>query len=132
MKNKILSISIVTIIFISSAVLYFYFFGRSSNITIGVPDKNNFIVGDSAKYIDFNSCDEYSKAVIEKLNVDKKQIHSCESQKGNDGDFYISQIDFGEAQDCPAGCFYETIIYKVSLDKKSIEEFNDGIELEEK
>lgn len=129
MRNKLKAIILITSVAIISVSIYFYFFGKSSNIVIGIPE-NNTIVGDIASYINFQSCDEYSKAVIEKFVLDKTKIHSCKSTEVLYQNYHLVEIEYGEAQDCPAGCFYETIVYKVSNDKKMIEEFVDGIETE--
>jgi len=129
-KNKLKIILIICSIGVLGVASYIYFFGRKSNIVIGVPE-NNTIVGDVARYINSQSCDEYSQAVIEKININRDQIHSCKSTKVEGEDYYLVEIESGEAQDCPAGCFYESNVYKVSSDRKIIEEFLDGIETEE-
>jgi len=129
MRNKLKAIILISAISVTSVVAYFYFFGKQTDIIIGVPE-NNTLIGDIASYVNYVSCDEYSKAVIDKLEIDKDKIHSCESNKIENEEFYLVEIQYGEAQDCPAGCFYETSVYKVSTDKKVVEEFVDGIEEE--
>jgi len=129
MRNKLKAIIVLSLISIISVLFYFYFFGRSQNIVIGLPEKNK-IVGDNARYVNIKSCDEFSQAVIQKYNIDKEKIHSCISTEVLDENYSIVEIEYGEAQDCPAGCFYETQVYKVSADKKTIEIFEDGIDSE--
>jgi len=130
MKNKLILVISVCLVFILGVGFYFYFFGKKSEVVIGIPEKNNNIVGDAARYINSQTCDEYSQVAIEKLKIDRNKIHSCNSSKIENEDFYLVEIESGEAQDCPAGCFYELSMYKVSANKESVEEFNDGIEEE--
>lgn len=129
MRNKLKAIILISAISIISVGSYFYFFGKQTDIIVGAPE-NNSLIGDIASYVNYLSCDEYSKEVIDKLEIDKNKIHSCESDKIENEEFYLVEIQYGEAQDCPAGCFYETLVYKVSTDKKVVEDFVDGIEEE--
>lgn len=130
MRNKLKVITFITLVSVIGVGIYFYFFGRSSNIVIGIPEKDT-IVGDVARYINSQSCDEYSQIVIQKYMINKEKIHSCESTLVANQNYYLVEIEYGEAQDCPAGCFYETQVYKVSVDKKSIEVFEDGINFDD-
>ncbi len=130
MRNKLKTVIVVTSVVLLGLGSYIYFFGRKSDLIIGIPN-NNSIVGDVARYVEYQSCDEYSKAVVEKFEIEKSKIHSCTSSKVEGQDYFLVEIEFGEAQDCPAGCFYESNVFKVSEDKKLIEEFVDGINFEE-
>lgn len=130
MRNKLKVILIIGLLGVLSAGFYIYFFGKKSDFIIGIPE-NNTVVGDIARYINSQTCDEYSQAVIDKLKLDRNKIHSCTSSKIENEEYYLVEIESGEAQDCPAGCFYESNVYKVTSDKKTVEEFTDGIDFEE-
>lgn len=80
--------------------------------------------GDTPSYIDVSSCTDPAQYVIRERKLPSHQIHSCKTeQEYLDGEkFYIVQIEYGPAQDCPAGCFYEHFLAAVRADKFSITE----------
>ncbi|MEI8011339.1 MAG: hypothetical protein WCI27_02505 [Candidatus Omnitrophota bacterium] len=51
-----------------------------------------------------------------------RQIHSCQSslERLQGEEFYIVRIEYGSAQDCPAGCFYEHFLAAVKADKSAM------------
>lgn len=127
--NKNLKIVVaLTLIVLVLVGAYFYFFGRPSNFQIGIPNRNT-IVGDVASYVNYLTCDEYSKLAIEKFDLPKDKIHSCDSNltEVENEKFYLVEIEYGEGMDCPAGCIFELGMYKVSEDKLGIEEYSEGI-----
>jgi len=86
----------------------------------------NGIMGESPSYVDFSSCSEASKFVINKQSFPKDQIHSCTSEKNliNGEEIYYVQISGGAPMDCPAGCIYmEGYTGIVSLTNRTSEEF---------
>ncbi|MCH7902780.1 hypothetical protein IIC68_03435 [archaeon] len=84
----------------------------------------NGITGDSPSYVDFASCSEASKFVINEKSFPKDQIHLCNSEQNliNEKEVHTVEIQWGPAQDCPAGCFYYLHFSAVSLTNNSIQE----------
>lgn len=79
----------------------------------------------SPSYIELSSCPEMSQYVINANGFPKEFIHLCSDTKyGNilGGPYYIVEIKYGQAQDCPAGCFYDSFIGAVKeSDQTTIE-----------
>jgi len=128
MKNNFKIILIISFVTLVSVGSYFYFFERKNEI-VNIPE-NNQIVEEKPNFIKSDSCGEFAQVVLEKFGIDKNKIHSCSSNKVEDKNYYLVELEFGEPQDCPSGCVYESNVFKVSFDKKVVEEFTDGIEEE--
>lgn len=80
--------------------------------------------GDTPSYIDVSSCTDFAQYVIRERKLPSRLIHLCESkQEDLDGEkFHIVQIEYGTAQDCPAGCFYDHFLGVVKDDQSFIVE----------
>lgn len=83
----------------------------------------DLITGNSPSYKDFSSCSEMSRYVIETKGFPKDLIHSCSSTQYHNivgGPFQVAKVQYGAAQDCPAGCFYDYFIAAVKDDERTI------------
>ncbi len=63
------------------------------------------------RYINPDHCSDSARAVIEFLQLPTQLIHSCQSNPaaGTLADATLVSLKYGEAQDCPSGCFYEEL-----------------------
>jgi len=101
MKNKKLTLGL-GIIIIVSAIFFFI-------------NEGNTIIGDTPSYIPISSCSQEAQFLINEKDFPTNLIAGCNTTKHKvDRDtFYVVTISYGEAQDCPAGCFYDTYIAAV-------------------
>lgn len=78
--------------------------------------------GDSPSYINSQKCSTIEQFVIKEKKFPENLIHSCNSSKYNvDNEIFdVVEIEYGAAQDCPAGCFYSGFIGAISENKKYI------------
>ena len=78
-------------------------------------------VNESPSYTELSSCSETAQFVIRTKAFPENLIHSCKtSQYTVDSDkFNVVEIEYGSAQDCPSGCFYDFFISAVSIDQQT-------------
>ena len=91
--NKIILIPLVAVIL---ALLYVW---TSSQPTT---------LGDSPDYKNIFFCPYETRAIIEKYNIDEKQIENCQSKSFelNEKNIKLIHLEYGGANDCPSGCFF--------------------------
>ena len=113
MKNKLLLSSILVILLLLGVAGYFLLTKKNE-----LPIKN----GDSPSYVNLSACPEIAQFVIKERKFPPSLIHLCKSSKSkiNDEEFYVVEISYGAAQDCPAGCFYDSFAGAVPKNKSEI------------
>lgn len=116
MKNKLLLPTILLILLLLSIVGYFILTEK-----LKLPEKLE-TVDDSPSYVELSSCSEIAQFVIETRKFPLNLIHACKTSKHviNNEVFYVVEISYGAAQDCPAGCFYDFFIGAVPENKETI------------
>jgi len=116
MKNKLLLPTILVILLLLSVAGYFILTAKPK-----LPEKIG-IAGDSPSYVDLSSCAEIAQFVIKTREFPLNLIHACETSKHviNNEVFYVVEISYGAAQDCPAGCFYDFFMGAVPENKEKI------------
>ncbi len=79
----------------------------------------NEITGDTPSYVGILNCPKPVLFAIHDKGFPENLIHSYNSKKIllDGSTLYIVNIEYGEAQDCPAGCFYEHFVGVISLEK---------------
>lgn len=79
-------------------------------------------VGDTPSYVSIADCPEPVLFAIHNKAFPQNLIHSYNIKKTlfNNSTLYIVDIEYGEAQDCPSGCFYESFIGVVSLENRFV------------
>lgn len=80
------------------------------------------IVGDTPSYVDVSNIPEAVKFLVIEKDIPLDYIHGYKIQEKHldNEDLYLINIEYGEAQDCPSGCFYEQIVCLVSLEKSKV------------
>lgn len=66
-------------------------------------------------YVRYSSCSSVAKSVLDSLNVAQDRIHECKSEPRKiDGEtWHLVSLQYGLAQDCSAGCFYDRVYVAV-------------------
>ena len=116
MKNKLLPLLILAVFFIVGVIGYFIFLSKEE-LPTPLP-----LIGNSPSYKGLSSCPEMAQFVIKERKLLPGLIHSCKSSKTeiNKEEFYVVEISYGAAQDCPAGCFYDSFVGAVPKNKSEI------------
>lgn len=65
-------------------------------------------IGDAPEYVDVRECPADAELVIDKYNINTEQIENCDVETFDlDGKAVsVVHIEYGIANDCPAGCFF--------------------------
>ena len=93
MNKKIVFLSLTVIIIGSLYLLYFLVYEP---------------IGNSPNYKNVLFCPIETRTIIDKYNINKSQIENCQSKSFNlnGRDVKLIHLEYGVANDCPAGCFF--------------------------
>lgn len=72
----------------------------------------SFQIGDQPSYVGLQECPKPAQFAIAEKEFPAQLIHSCTSESldidGEKG--WLVKVEYGQAQDCPAGCFYVAFV----------------------
>ncbi len=99
MSTNIINKKIVFIFLIILGVIALFYVWTSSQLKG---------IGDSSNYKNILFCPSETRTIIDKYNINEKQIEGCQSKSFelNGKDIILIHLEYGIANDCLSGCFF--------------------------